>query len=95
MNIRQEQPTDYDAVYQVVKEAFADAEHTDGDEQNLVVRLRKSKSFIPELSLVAVEDEQIVGHILFTRAAVKGWKFLHLHLFLYCPNTKIEGLDSP
>lgn len=61
MDIRQEQPTDYDAVYQVVKEAFADAEHTDGDEQNLVVRLRKSKSFIPELSLVAVEDESFMA----------------------------------
>ena len=48
LNIRQEQPTDYDAVYQVVKEAFADAGHTDGDEQDLVVRLRKSKSVIPE-----------------------------------------------
>ena len=34
LDIRQEQPTDYDAVYQVVKEAFADAGHTDGDEQN-------------------------------------------------------------
>ena len=78
MDIRQEQPTDYDAVYQVVKEAFVDAEHTDGDEQNLIVRLRKSKSFIPELSLVAVEDEKIVGHILFTRAAVNGIEVLAL-----------------
>lgn len=61
LNIRQEQPTDYDAVYQVVKEAFADAEHTDGDEQDLVVRLRESKSFIPELSLVAVEGENFMA----------------------------------
>ena len=60
--IRQERPEDYDAVYHVVKEAFENAEYTDGNEQNLVVALRKSKSFIPELSLVAVEDEKIVGH---------------------------------
>lgn len=64
MIIRREQSADYDAVYQVVKEAFANAEHTDGNEKNLVVELRKSKSFIPELSLVAVEDGEIVGHIL-------------------------------
>ena len=70
MKIRQEQPMDYDVVYQVVKEAFANAEHTDGDEQNSVVRLRNSRSFIPELSLVAVEDEKIVGHILFTREEI-------------------------
>ena len=70
MVIRQEQPADYEAVYQVVKEAFANAEHTDGHEQDLVVALRKSRSFIPELSFVAVEDDKIAGHILFTRAAV-------------------------
>ena len=45
MVIRQEQPADYEAVYQVVKEAFANAEHTDGHEQDLVVALRKSRSF--------------------------------------------------
>ena len=67
--IRQERPEDYDTVYHVVKEAFENAEYTDGNEQNLVAALRKSKSFIPELSLVAVEDEKIVGHILFTKAA--------------------------
>ena len=60
--IRQERPEDYDTVYHVVKEAFENAEYTDENEQNLVAALRKSKSFIPELSLVAVEDEKIVGH---------------------------------
>ena len=62
--IRQERPEDYDTVYHVVKEAFENAEYTDGNEQNLVAALRKSKSFIPELSLVAVEGEKIVGLIL-------------------------------
>ena len=44
-----------------MKEAFADAEYTDGDEQNLVVRLRKSKSFISELSIAAVEAEDFMA----------------------------------
>ena len=52
MIIRQEKIKDYDDVYHVVKEAFESAEHSDGNEQDLVVELRKSKSFIPELSLV-------------------------------------------
>lgn len=76
MIIRQERPEDYDTVYHVVKEAFENAEYTDGNEQNLVAALRKSKSFIPELSLVAVEDEKIVGHILFTKAVVQGVEVL-------------------
>lgn len=45
MNIRQEQPADYDAVYKVVKEAFLNAEHTDGDEQNLVGPVEKKQIF--------------------------------------------------
>ena len=78
MNIRQEQPTDYDVVYQIIKEAFATAEYSDGNEQDLVVSLRKSKSFIPELSLVAIEDNRIVGHILFTKAFVNQTEVLAL-----------------
>lgn len=81
MIIRQERPEDYDTVYHVVKEAFENAEYTDGNEQNLVAALRKSKSFIPELSLVAVEDEKIVGHILFTKAVVQGVSLLRAQLY--------------
>ena len=94
MSIRQEQPTDYDAVYQIVTEAFADAGYTDGDEQDLVVRLRGSESFIPELSLVAVEDEQIVGHILFTRAAVNGIEVLALAPLSVLPKYQNRGIGQ-
>ena len=43
MIIRQERPEDYDTVYHVVKEAFENAEYTDGNEQNLVAALRKKQ----------------------------------------------------
>ncbi len=33
--------------------------------------LRASAAFIPELSLVAVESSEVVGHILFTRLTVR------------------------
>jgi predicted N-acetyltransferase YhbS len=65
--IRQEKLADLIGVYSIVEEAFRNMKHADGDEQELVERLRKSKSFIPELSLVAELDGKIVGHILFTR----------------------------
>lgn len=55
--IRQENMNDYEYVYNVIEKAFEKAEHSDGNEQDLVVLLRKSNSFIPELSLVAVEDD--------------------------------------
>ena len=69
--IQQEQKEDYDKVYEVVRVAFACAEHTNYDEQNLVVRLRRSAAFVPELSLVAEVAGKIVGHILFTRAVIR------------------------
>ncbi len=70
MEIRQERADDYNAVFQVVSEAFSHAEHSDGNEQELVTLLRAGSSFIPELSLVAVEDGKIVGHILFTKISI-------------------------
>lgn len=70
MEIRQENQDDCEAVYKVVKEAFATAEQSDGNEQDLVNALRNSDSFIPELSLVAIENGEVVGHILFTKAYV-------------------------
>lgn len=66
MIIREEKPSDYEAVFDLIKEAFFEAEHSDGTEQNLVENLRKGTSFVPELSLVAVGNDEIVGHILFT-----------------------------
>lgn len=70
MVIRQEREQDYKEVYKLVTEAFAAADHADGNEQDLVEALRKGSSFIPELSLVAEAGGELAGHILFTKAAV-------------------------
>lgn len=92
MNIRQEQPTDYEMVYDVVKKAFEGAEHSDGSEQDLVAALRDSPSFIPELSLVAVEGNRIVGHILFTRAFVNDVEVLALAPLSVLPEYQNRGI---
>lgn len=68
--IRQEHERDYKGVFEVVKTAFNNAIHTNKDEHNLVERLRKSKAFVPALSLVAEIDGKIVGHIMFTEMTV-------------------------
>ena len=61
MKIRSETKKDYEAVNQVVKQAFATAPHRDGNEQELVASLRTSSAFIPGLSLVAEFDGASVG----------------------------------
>lgn len=72
MLIRQETFSDYKEVYELITKAFATAEHADGNEQDLVVALRKGNAFIPELSLVAEIDKELAGHILFTKAKVNN-----------------------
>lgn len=68
--IRQETKLDYIQVFELIKNTFKNAEHSDGNEHYLVERLRKSESFIPELSLVAEYNKKIIGHILFTEVKV-------------------------
>ncbi|MGL4373553.1 MAG: GNAT family N-acetyltransferase [Turicibacter sp.] len=67
IKIQQEILSDYHQVHQVIKDAFENEEHSDHQEQHLVDRLRKSDEFIPELSLVAKLNDEVIGHILFTK----------------------------
>ena len=92
--ILQETPADYAAVYEVIRAAFACAEHRDGNEQDLVNALRKSAAFLPELSLVAQRDGQIVGHILFTRARVGGTWQLALAPLSVLPADQRQGIGT-
>ena len=94
MLIRQETPADYEAVYTLVAEAFATAEHADGNEQDLVAALRKSEAFIPELSVVAEIDGELAGHILFTRATVGGDEALVLAPLAVRPKYQRQGVGS-
>lgn len=73
IKIRQEEEKDYEKVFQLIEEAFKDMEQSDHQEHFLVEKLRKSDAFIPELSLVA-EDENgdIAGHILFTKLTIEN-----------------------
>lgn len=65
LNIRAERAEDYEEIYELVKTAFETAAVKDGDEQDYVVSLRNSSSYIPELALVA-EEEKLIGHIMLT-----------------------------
>lgn len=78
LEIRQETKKDYEEVYNVVKTAFETAEYSDGNEQDLVVALRNSNNFIPQLSLVAIQDSKIVGYILFTKIKIGEYEELAL-----------------
>ena len=94
MIIRQETAGDYEEVYKLITEAFASAEHADGNEQDLVCALRKGEAFIPQLSLVAEIDGKIAGHILFTKAKVGGDEVLVLAPLSVKPQYQNQGIGT-
>ncbi len=94
IEIRKEQKSDYEEVYNVVKTAFEKAKESDGNEQDLVVALRKSSNFIPESSLVAKKDNKIVGYILFTKIQIGKFEELALAPLAVLPEYQRQGVGS-
>ena len=94
MLIRQETEKDYSRVYELIKTAFAAAEHSNGNEQDLVSALRKGAAFVPQLSLVAEIDGQIVGHILYTEAMVGRDTVLALAPLSVSPAYQRQGIGT-
>ncbi|GAL84666.1 N-acetyltransferase GCN5 [Sporocytophaga myxococcoides] len=72
MNIRQEVKDDYSVTENLIQEAFLNAEFSNQKEHILVHKLRYTEAFVPQLSLIAESDNQIVGHILFTKVKIEG-----------------------
>jgi len=92
--IRQECEADHDSVYEVVRSAFETMEMASGDEQDLVNRLRKSTAFIPELSLVAECDGQVIGHIMFTKMKIGDYNALTLAPVAVLPEYQKQGIGA-
>ncbi len=92
MQIRTEQPSDYQATSEVILQAFGQ-----DNEVRLVEKIRKSDRYIPNLSLVAEIDGVVVAHILFSYIDLVGektYKVLGLApLAVRSPNQK-RGIGS-
>ncbi|GIO23568.1 GNAT family N-acetyltransferase [Oceanobacillus sp. J11TS1] len=75
MNIilRQEQPQDYPKTETLIEQAFRHEEMSDQQEHILVQRIRRSNAFIPELSIVAVnQQDDVIGQILFSKITIEN-----------------------
>lgn len=75
VTIRPERREDAAAIHVVTEAAFRDMPFSDGDEPELVGKLRDAGDL--PLSLVAENDERIVGHIAFSPVTINngatGW----------------------
>ncbi len=94
MIIRQETKKDFSEIYELVAEAFAQAQHSDGNEQDLVEALRKGAAYVPELSLVAEIDGRLAGHIMFSKAKVGDDTVLVLAPLFVKPEFQRRGVGT-
>jgi putative acetyltransferase len=70
--LRREVPDDRAAILAVHTAAFARSDGGDVPEANLVDALRHDGDVIPALSLVALINEELVGHVVCSRANIDG-----------------------
>lgn len=98
LQIRQEQESDYKAVESVVESAFRSMKYSEQTEHLIVNRLRNSSAFVPELSLVALLDQTIIGHILISKVLVKNkdaqFEILSLAPVSVNPSFQLRGVGT-
>ena len=91
--VKQETDKDYRGITEVNDLAFGQK-----NEGRLILRLRKTKKFIPELSLVAEIEDRIVGHILFYPIEIKSddqvFPSLALAPMAVLPEYQKQGIGS-
>jgi len=94
--IRRETAADADEIRGVVARAFAKpaADGPEVMEARLVDELRADPGWIPALSLVAVEDSGVVGHVTCTRATIAGRPALGLGPLSVDPPRHRAGIGS-
>ena len=92
--IRDEQPEDIKNIEALTKAAFLNEEHSSHTEQFIVNSLRKHKQLT--ISLVAIEDGLIVGHVAISPVTITsgetGW--YGLGPISVCPNKQGIGIGS-
>ncbi|MCS7480143.1 GNAT family N-acetyltransferase [Umezawaea endophytica] len=91
MLIRREVPGDVDVIRSVTEAAFA---ARPAGEHLLVDWLRADEGWIPALSLVAVVDDAVVGHVVCTRATVDDAPALGLGPLSVLPSHQRSGVGK-
>lgn len=93
LSFASETKDDIAGIRQVVAAAFGQT-----SEANLVEKIRNSSNFIPELSIVAVEEGKVLGHILFSPIVIESREqtvpALALAPLAVTPTRQREGIGS-
>ncbi len=72
IELRLEQPTDYHETENVTREAFWNHYSPGCNEHYLLHIMRACPAFVPELDVVAIEDDRIIGNVVYLKTIIKG-----------------------
>ena len=72
MQIRQEEPSDGEAIAEMIRLTYKDVPFSNHREHLMVERLRASSAYLPQLTLIAELDGAIAGHIMMTAIQIRG-----------------------
>jgi putative acetyltransferase len=89
VRIRAETPDDVDAIAAVTAAAFAKER-----EARMVEAIRASDGFVPELSLVADDAGEIVGHVMLSYVELDGRRVLELGPMSVAPERQRTGISA-
>lgn len=70
INIRREEPKDYEVVENITRDAFYNIHIPGCAEHYLAHIMREHEDFIPELDLVLELDGEVIGSIMYTKATL-------------------------
>jgi putative acetyltransferase len=91
LSIRPERPANRTAISDVTAAAFGKQR-----EANIVEAIRASDGFVPELSLVAELDGEVVGHVMLSYVGLEGdsRRVLELGPMAVAPDQQRRGIGS-
>ncbi len=70
LHVRPEQEREFERIHALVRSAFQSARHAEGDEHDFVARQRAGSAYLPELALVLLRDDRLIGHLMLTQTAI-------------------------
>jgi predicted N-acetyltransferase YhbS len=92
--IRPTRPADRDAVIAVVREAFS-SDGRDGDEEvDIVLATWSLEAAVPGLDLVALEGENVVGHILGAYGRLDGHRLVGVAPLAVTSSRQSRGIGT-
>jgi putative acetyltransferase len=93
-SIRLTRPTDRDAIVGVVREAFSTADRDAQEEVDIVLVTWSLEAAVLGLDLVAIEDDQVVGHVLGAYGGLDERRIVGVAPLTVAPHRQGKGIGS-